>query len=58
MFGGLTPLLVSWLVNLDRIVPAHYVAAATVVGLAATVMAPSHRLGDPETPAHLDERRV
>jgi MFS family permease len=49
LFGGLTPLLVSWLVHLDRIVPAHYVAAVTVVGLAATVMAPSHRLSDPDT---------
>ena len=31
LFGGLTPLLVSWLVHFDRIVPAHYVAAATIV---------------------------
>ena len=55
LFGGLTPLLVSWLIHLDRIVPAHYVAAVTVLGLAATVMAPTHRLSDPDTPAHLDE---
>jgi MFS family permease len=48
LFGGLTPLMVSWLVHLDRIVPAHYVASVTVVGLAATVMAPSHRLSDPD----------
>jgi MFS family permease len=58
LFGGLTPLLVSWLVHLDRIVPAHYVAAVTVVGLAATVMAPSHMLSDPDTPTHLDESCV
>src|SRR3984885_2096914 len=58
LFGGLTPLLVSWLVHLDRIMPAHYVAAATVVGLAATVMAPSHRLSDPDTPAYLDHSSV
>ena len=40
LFGGLTPLLVSWLAHLNRIGPAHHVAAVTVVGLAATLMAP------------------
>ena len=54
LFGGLTPLLVSWLVHLDRIGPAHYVAAVTIVGLGATLIAPSHRLSDLDTPAHLD----
>jgi hypothetical protein len=44
VFGGLTPLLVSWLVHLDRIGPAHYVAAVTVAGLAAMLMAPRHRI--------------
>jgi len=42
VFSGLTPLLVSWLVHLDRMAPAHYVAAVTVAGLAATLMAPSY----------------
>jgi MFS family permease len=42
VFGGLTPLLVTWLVHLDRIGPAHYIAAVTVAGLAATLMAPRH----------------
>lgn len=42
-FGGVTPLLVTWLVHLDRIGPAHYVAAVTVAGLVATLMAPRHR---------------
>lgn len=46
LFGGLTPLLVSWLAHLDRIGPAHYVAAVTVVGLGATLMAPRHALSD------------
>jgi hypothetical protein len=50
--------LVSWLLHFDRIVPAHYVAAVTVVGLAATLMAPNHRLSDPDTPGHLDESSV
>jgi MFS family permease len=55
LFGGLTPLLVSWLVHLDRIGPAHYVAAVAIVGLGATLVAPNHRLNDPDTPSHLDE---
>ena len=55
LFGGLTPLLVSWLVHFDRILPAHYVAAVTIVGLAAMLMAPSHRFSDPNTPPHLDK---
>jgi len=58
LFGGLTPLLVSWLVHLDRIGPAHYVAAVTVVGLCATFMAPKHALSDVDTTAHFDKRRV
>jgi hypothetical protein len=58
LFGGLTPLLVSWLAHLDRIGPAHYVAAATVVGLGATLMAPRHSLSDVDATAHFDEARV
>ena len=53
LFGGLTPLLVSWLVHRDRIGPAHYVAAVTVVGLCATLMAPKHALT-----AHFEKPRV
>jgi len=33
VFGGLTPLLVSWLSHLNRVAPAHYVAVAAIVGL-------------------------
>jgi MFS family permease len=33
--GGLTPPLVSWLGSIDRLAPAHYVAAVCVVGLLA-----------------------
>jgi hypothetical protein len=58
LFGGLTPLLVSWLAHLDRIGPAHYVAAASVVGLGATLMAPRHALSDVDATAHFDEARV
>src|SRR5258708_40186050 len=58
LFGGLTPLLVSLLAHLDRIGPAHYVAAVTVVGLGATLMAPKHALRDVDTTARFDEARV
>jgi MFS family permease len=39
LFGGLTPLLVSLLVNIDRLAPAYYVAAVAVIGLCATITA-------------------
>ena len=58
LFGGLTPLLVSWLVHLDRSGPAYYVAAVTVVGLCATLMAPKHALSDADTTAIFDKHRV
>lgn len=40
VFGGATPLLVSWLVHLDRLAPAHYVAGVAAIGLAAVFLAP------------------
>jgi MFS family permease len=58
LFGGLTPLVVSWLAHLDRIGPAHYVAATTVVGLGATLMAPNHALSEIDASAHIDKARV
>jgi hypothetical protein len=58
VFGGLTPLLVSWLAHLDRLGPAHYVAAVSVVGLGATMMAPRHALNDVDTTAHFDVSHV
>ena len=39
-FGGITPPLVSWLGTLDRLAPAHYVAAASLAGLAAVLALP------------------
>jgi MFS family permease len=33
VFGGMTPLLVSWLAHLNPLSPAHYIAALTVLGL-------------------------
>jgi MFS family permease len=41
LFGGVTPLLVSWLAHVNRLNPAHYVAAVAVLGLLATLMAPT-----------------
>ncbi|MGB9255702.1 MAG: hypothetical protein WCC25_12765, partial [Candidatus Korobacteraceae bacterium] len=37
--GGVTPLIVSWLVHWNRLSPAHYVAVAAVFGLIATRLA-------------------
>jgi MFS family permease len=33
VFGGLTPVLVSWLVQFDKPAPAHYVVALSLVGV-------------------------
>jgi predicted MFS family arabinose efflux permease len=35
VFGGVTPLLVSWLAHLNRFGPAHYIGAVTLLGLLA-----------------------
>jgi MFS family permease len=32
VFGGITPLLVSWLLTFDRLAPAHYVGALSLLG--------------------------
>jgi MFS family permease len=54
LFGGVTPMLVSLLVHLDRIGPAYYVAAVAVIGLGATILAPeSVHSGDLFRPADL-----
>jgi MFS family permease len=46
VFGGVTPLLVSWLGHIDRLSPAHYVAGVTVLGLVAILAAPVTQLAD------------
>jgi MFS family permease len=33
VFGGLTPVLVSWLVQFDKLAPAHYVVVLSLVGV-------------------------
>jgi hypothetical protein len=43
VFGGMTPLLVSWLVHFDRMAPVWYVAGVAVIGLAALLVAPAVR---------------
>jgi len=37
IFGGLTPLVVSFLVTRDPLAPVHYVAAIVVIGIAAVL---------------------
>jgi MFS family permease len=46
LFGGVTPMLVSLLVHLNRIAPAYYVAAVSVIGLGATILAPKSEHSD------------
>jgi len=58
MFGGLTPVFVSWLAHVDRMGPAHYVAAVSVVGLGCNADGTEASVGDVETTAHLDVSRV
>jgi MFS family permease len=41
VFGGITPLFVSWLAQLNPINPAHYIAVVTVIGFLGIVFAPS-----------------
>jgi MFS family permease len=48
VFGGLTPLVVSWLARADRFSPAHYIAVVTMIGLAATFMTPVAHLRNDE----------
>jgi MFS family permease len=58
VFGGLTPLLVSWLAHLDPIGPAHYIAAVTIVELCATLMAPKHALSEIDASPHFEKAHV
>jgi MFS family permease len=41
IFGGITPLLISWLVHYNRFSPAHYVAAISVLGILSTFIIPT-----------------
>jgi hypothetical protein len=44
VFGGLTPLLVLWLADINRMGPACYVAVAAIAGLGAIMAAPMNYL--------------
>jgi MFS family permease len=52
VFGGMTPLLVSRLAHLNRLSPAHYVAAVTMLGLVAILTAPTTDRLDPPSFCH------
>jgi len=43
VFGGITPLLVSAMAHWSRLIPAHYVAAVTLLGLISILWAPDAR---------------
>jgi MFS family permease len=40
IFGGMTPLLVSWMIHYNRFSPAHYVAAISILGILSTFITP------------------
>ena len=46
VFGGVTPLLVSWISHLNQLGPAHYIAAVTILGLVAILTAGTARAVD------------
>ena len=37
-FGGVTPLFVAWIAHINRLGPAHYVAAVAILGLIGVLM--------------------
>lgn len=41
IFGGITPLLISWLIHYNRFSPAYYVAAISVLGILSTFIIPT-----------------
>lgn len=41
VFGGVTPLAVSWFAHLNPLSPAHYIAAVTALGLVSILKAPT-----------------
>jgi MFS family permease len=41
VFGGITPLFVSWLAHLNPLNPAHYIAIVTVIGFLGITLAPT-----------------
>ncbi len=45
VMGGITPLLASWLMHVNPVGPAHYMAAASLAGLAGVFLAPLTYLG-------------
>lgn len=40
IFGGITPLLVSWMTHYSRFSPAHYVAGISILGILSTFIIP------------------
>ena len=52
LFGGITPPLVSWIANLSRINPAHYVAFVAFVGMITILLAPKAPASEREALLH------
>jgi MFS family permease len=53
IFGGLTPLLVSWLLQFDPLAPAHYIGAVSLLGLGVGIFLFSK--GSPANPRPYQE---
>ena len=56
VLGGLTPLIVIWLIQFDRLAPAHYMAFVTVIGIAAVLRSPVAREDWPGSSSQRDDR--
>ena len=53
IFGGLTPIIVTWLLRFDPLAPAHYVGALCLLGFGVGIFLFSTGMAD-----KLDERRL
>jgi MFS family permease len=60
IFGGLTPIVVAWLLRFDRIAPAHYVGALCLLGLGIGVfiIAQGSTLQRRERPISETDRKI
>jgi MFS family permease len=60
IFGGLTPIVVAWLLRFDRLAPAHYVGALCLLGLGIGVfiIAQGSTLQRRERPISQTDRKI
>jgi MFS family permease len=51
IFGGLTPLVISWLLKFDRLAPAHYIGVVCLIGFGVGIFLFSTRCRTDDEPA-------